>query len=43
MYDWDVLINHIRAISKKRVGEKIASVSEDEYAQIVESLCRNFL
>ena len=41
-HDSDVLINHIRAISKKRVGEKIASLSEGEYAEIVESLCRNF-
>jgi len=41
--DSDVLINHIRAISKKRVGEKIASISEDEYKEIIENLCRNFL
>jgi mRNA interferase MazF len=42
-HDSDVLINHIRAISKKRVGEKIASITESEYQEIVESLCRNFL
>jgi mRNA interferase MazF len=41
--DSDVLINHIRAISKKRVGQKIASISEDEYKEIIENLCRNFL
>ena len=41
--DSDVLINHIRAISKKRVGQKIASISQDEYKEIIENLCKNFL
>lgn len=42
-YDSDVLINHIRTISKKRIGQKIASISEAEYQSIVENLCQNFL
>jgi mRNA interferase MazF len=42
-HDSDVLINHIRAISKKRIGQKIASISEAEYISITESLCKNFL
>ena len=41
--DSDVLINHIRAISKKRVGQKIASINENEYKEIIENLCKNFL
>jgi len=40
--DSDILINHIRTISKKRVTSKIAKVSEDEYKFIIENLCLNF-
>jgi len=41
-HDSDALINHIRTISKKRIGQKIASVSTAEYQSIVENLCQNF-
>ena len=41
--DSDVLINHIRTLSKKRVGEKIASVNDSEYEIIVKNLCKNFI
>jgi len=40
--DSDILINHIRTISKKRVTSRIATVSEDEYQQIIQHLCANF-
>jgi len=40
--DSDVLINHVRAISKTRVGEKISSISLQEYEEIVQNLCKNF-
>ncbi len=38
----DILINHVRAISKKRIGEKIAMLSSAEYDELVECLCLNF-
>ncbi len=41
--DSDVLINHIRAISKTRIGKKIASLTEQEYEKIVQNLCKNFI
>jgi len=40
--DSDVLINHIRTISKKRVTSKIAKITNDEYKLIIENLCKNF-
>jgi len=40
--DSDILINHIRTISSKRVTSYIARVSDDEYQEIIENLCRNF-
>jgi len=40
--DSDILINHIRTISKKRVTSKIGSISKDEYVDIIKNLCRNF-
>jgi mRNA interferase MazF len=40
--DSDVLINQIRALSKTRIKEKIAKLTDDEYAQIIENLCKNF-
>jgi len=40
--DSDLLINHIRAISKKRVGTKIAAISEKEYQSVISNLCKNF-
>ena len=40
--DSDILINHIRTISKKRVTSKIGSISKDEYANIIKNLCKIF-
>ena len=40
--DSDILINHIRTISNKRVTSFIGKITEDEYQSIVESLCNNF-
>jgi len=40
--DSDVLINQIRALSKARIKEKIAKLTDDEYTQIIENLCKNF-
>jgi len=40
--DSDILINHIRTISKKRVTSKIAKITDDEYKLIIKNLCENF-
>ncbi len=40
--DSDILLNHIRTISKKRVASKIAKITQDEYKIIIENLCKNF-
>jgi mRNA interferase MazF len=40
--DSDILINHIRAISKKRVTSHIGKVTHEEYEMIVSNLCKNF-
>lgn len=40
--DSDVLINQIRSLSKARIKEKIAKLTDDEYTQIIENLCKNF-
>jgi len=40
--DSDILINHIRTISKKRVTSKIAKITNDEYRLIIQNLCENF-
>lgn len=40
--DSDLLINHIRTISKKRVGSKIAAINETEYKEVISNLCKNF-
>ena len=40
--DSDILINHIRTISKKRVTSKIAKITKDEYKLIIQNLCENF-
>jgi len=40
--DSDILINHIRTISKKRVTSKIAKITNDEYKIIIQNLCQNF-
>ncbi len=40
--DSDVLINQIRTLSKSRIKEKIAKLTETEYNQVIENLCKNF-
>jgi len=40
--DSDVLINQIRALSKVRIKEKIAKLTNEEYLQVIENLCKNF-
>ena len=41
--DSDILINQIRTLSKQRIGEKIAELTNDDYALVVKSLCKNFI
>jgi len=41
--DSDILINQIRTLLKQRIGEKIAELSNDEYALVIASLCKNFV
>ena len=41
--DSDILINQIRTLSKQRIGEKIAKVTNEEYTKIVDLLCKNFI
>lgn len=40
--DSDILINHIRTISKKRVTSFIGKITENEYKLIISNLCQNF-
>ena len=40
--DSDILINHIRTISKKRVTSKISKITNEEYKSIISNLCKNF-
>lgn len=40
--DSDILINHIRTISSKRVTSHIGKITEEEYQKIIENLCKNF-
>ena len=40
--DSDVLINHLRSISSQRVTSFIGKITEDEYALIIDNLCKNF-
>jgi len=40
--DSDVLINHMRAISIKRVTSYIDKITENEYQEIIANLCKNF-
>lgn len=40
--DSDILINQIRTLSKVRIKEKIAKLTDTEYTQIIENLCKNF-
>jgi len=41
--DSDIIINQIRALSKQRIGEKIAELTNDEYTLVIASLCKNFV
>jgi len=40
--DSDVLINQVRTLSKLRIKEKIGSVTNNEYENIIKYLCKNF-
>ena len=40
--DSDVLINQVSTLSKLRIKEKIASITDDEYINIIKYLCKNF-
>lgn len=42
-YDSDILINQIRTLSKQRIKEKVAELTDDEYTLVVQSLCKNFM
>ena len=41
--DSDILINQIRTLSKQRIGEKIATLTKEEYISVVNLLCKNFI
>lgn len=41
--DSDIIINQIRALSKQRIGEKIAELTDDECTVVITSLCKNFI
>jgi mRNA interferase MazF len=40
--DSDILINQIRTLSKLRIKDKIAKLTNDEYNKVIENLCKNF-
>ena len=40
--DSDILINQIRTLSKTRIKEKIAKLSNEEYDLVIQALCKNF-
>ena len=40
--DSDLLINQVKTLSKLRIKEKIATVTDEEYKNIIENLCKNF-
>lgn len=40
--DSDILINQIRTLSKVRIKEKIAKLTNKEYSQLMQALCKNF-
>jgi mRNA interferase MazF len=42
-HDSDILINQIRTLSKQRIGEKIAQLTEEEYLAAAHLLCQNFV
>jgi len=41
--DSDLLINQVKTLSKLRIKEKIATVTDEEYQNIIQNLCKNFL
>ncbi len=41
-YNSDLLINQIRTLSKVRIKEKIGTITDNEYQNIIENLCKNF-
>ena len=41
--DSDILINQIRTLSKQRIGEKIAKLTNNEYELLIGLLCKNFV
>jgi len=41
--DSDILINQVRTLSKQRIGEKIATLSDSEYDLAIKLLCKNFI
>ena len=41
-HDSDILINQIRTLSKQRIGEKVATLTQEEYITVVTLLCKNF-
>lgn len=40
--DSDILLNHIRTISNKRVTSFIGKITDNEYKLIITNLCKNF-
>ena len=40
--DSDLLINQVKTLSKSRIKEKIATVTDEEYKNIIQNLCKNF-
>ena len=40
--DSDLLINQVRTLSKLRIKEKIATIADEEYQNIIQNLCKNF-
>lgn len=41
--DSDILINQVRALSKTRIKEKIAKLSQEEIEIVISALCKNFV
>ena len=41
--DSDILINQVRTLSKLRIKEKIAVLDENEYRNLIQFFCKNFI
>ena len=41
--DSDIIINQIRSLSKQRIAETIAQLTDEEYTQVIQLLCKNFI